>query len=89
MAQKYRSFQEIDEHLQILKLQREIDKESLKLRLNRTKTDLFPQKLVQGMGMTLTRNGAWKSLFLAFAIKKVLRQLEKTTRRKPINQTSR
>lgn len=44
----YNSFSEIDHRLKILSLQREIDKESLKLNLNRFKLDLCPTQLLGG-----------------------------------------
>ena len=44
----YSSFSEIDQRLKILSLQREIDKESLKLNLNRLKMDLYPTRFISG-----------------------------------------
>ncbi|MCP4978559.1 MAG: hypothetical protein GY931_20630 [Maribacter sp.] len=44
----YSSFSEIDYRLKILSLQREIDKESLKLNLNRLKIDLYPSNFMVG-----------------------------------------
>lgn len=44
----YSSFSEIDHRLKILGLQREIDKESLKLNLNRLKIDLYPSNFMVG-----------------------------------------
>ena len=40
MIKQYNSFEEIDNRLKILKLQREINKESLKLNLKHSKIDL-------------------------------------------------
>jgi hypothetical protein len=40
MIKQYNSFEEIDNQLKILKLQREINKESLKLNLKHSKIDL-------------------------------------------------
>lgn len=44
----YNSFTEIDHRLKILSLQREIDKESLKLNLNRLRIDLYPSNFMVG-----------------------------------------
>lgn len=48
MMKQYSSFSEIDYRLKILSLQREIDKESLKLNLNRLKIDLYPSNFMVG-----------------------------------------
>lgn len=48
MIRHYNSFKEIDDRLKILSLQREIDKESLKLNLKRSKTDLTSLNVVSG-----------------------------------------
>jgi hypothetical protein len=45
--QIYNSFEEIDNHLKILKLKREIDKECLKLHLKNSKIRLNPINIVQ------------------------------------------
>lgn len=44
----YTSFDEIDRDLQILKLQREIGKEELKLKIQKTKNNLLPTNLLGG-----------------------------------------
>lgn len=61
----YSSFTEIDERLRILRLQREISKESLKLHLNSAKTIVSPARLVGGF------SGIVQKLVLTFAIKKL------------------
>ena len=48
MMKNYSSFTEIDQRLKILGLQREIDKESLKLNLHRLKIDLYPSRFMVG-----------------------------------------
>jgi hypothetical protein len=65
MAKQYNSFSEIDQRLQILKLQRQIDTESVKLHLNRTKANLYPTVLLGGT------KGILQKLLLTFAIKKL------------------
>ncbi len=47
---QYTSFAEINQDLRILRLQREIDKEQLKLMVKETKSQLYPTNLLGGMG---------------------------------------
>ncbi len=61
----YNSFVEIDERLQILRLQREIDKESIKLHLNQAKSSLNPTRWIGGF------NGLIQKVILTFAINKI------------------
>ena len=56
IPKEYKSFKEIDERLNILKLQREIDQESLKLHFYRAKVDLVPSRFLQGLGTTITQS---------------------------------
>ncbi|MGB5668320.1 MAG: DUF6327 family protein [Maribacter sp.] len=53
---QYSSFKEIDYRLKILSLQREIDKESLKLNLNRLKFDLYPSRFIVGLKEIVQRS---------------------------------
>jgi len=62
---QYNSFVEIDERLRILRLQREIDTESIKLHLNQAKSSLYPTRWVGGF------NGLAQKVILTFAIKKL------------------
>ncbi|MFT5737435.1 MAG: hypothetical protein ACI9SG_001784 [Maribacter sp.] len=82
IPREYKSFEEIDARLKILKLQREIDQESLKLHFHRAKVDLVPSKLLQGLGSTLTHSGTWKNMLLAIVTKKVLGMLRKRHQKK-------
>ncbi|MFD0797327.1 DUF6327 family protein [Maribacter chungangensis] len=61
----YSSFTEIDEQLRILRLRRDISKESLVLRINRAKTTFYPINCVGGL------SGLVQKLVLTFAIKKL------------------
>lgn len=72
MKKEYRSFKEVDTRLKILKLQREIDQESLKLHYYRVKTDLTPLNLIKSVGTNIGPSGAWKNLLVAYFAKKVL-----------------
>ena len=47
---QFTTFDEIDERLKILKLQKEIDRESIKLNWNRTKASLYPTHLLGNIG---------------------------------------
>ncbi len=82
MLREYKSFEEIDTRLKVLKLKREIDQESLKLHFRRAKVDLVPSKLLQGLGSTLTHSGTWKNMLIAFVTKKVLGMLRKRHQKK-------
>lgn len=62
---QYNSFVEIDERLHILRLQREIDKESIKLHLNQAKSSLNPSRWVGGV------NGLIQKVILTLVIKKL------------------
>ena len=68
IAKKYNSFEEVDHRLKTLKLQREIDKESLKLNFNRTRESLYPTKILGGFG------GVIQKLVIAFVAKKLLKK---------------
>lgn len=46
MMKEYRSFEEVERDLKILKLQTEIDKEEIKLALDQTKKSLSPKSLI-------------------------------------------
>lgn len=77
MIKEYKSFEEIDARLKVLKLQREIDQESLKLHYYKAKVDLVPRKLILGLGATITQGDTWKNALLAFVTKKVLGVLKR------------
>ena len=64
----YNSFEEIDYKLKVLRLQREIDMEQVKLHLKDAKSNLLPNALLGGMGK-------WtKSLLISFIANKILRR---------------
>lgn len=70
----YNSFDEIDERLKILKLQREISKESFKYNLHNARTNFYPGQLVGGF------SGLLQKIALTFAIKKLSRIFRKHDR---------
>lgn len=84
MATTYRSFEEIDQRLKILSLQRQIHKESLKLHLSQTKSDLVPRRLVQSLNLNLGEGRTIKNLLMAFFIKKALTVLQGFKKDKPL-----
>ena len=59
MAQNrnYRSFDEIDDHLKILRLKREIDSESLRINLAMVKARLHPSRLIGQTGNLFLKIG--------------------------------
>lgn len=67
MTKRYRSFEEINARLKVLKLLREIDTENLKLHVNRAKTNFYPPQLLGGVSNTI------QQVMLTFAIKKLSR----------------
>lgn len=83
MVKEYKSFKEIETRLKVLKLQREIDKESLKLYFYRAKADLVPRKMLQGLGSTLAQSGTWKNILMTYVTKKVLDMLRKRRQKEP------
>ncbi len=71
IPKKYTSFKEIDNDLKILKLQREIDLENLKMNFNLTKQSLQPSHLLGGFG------GLVKSFLISLFAKKVFSKFSK------------
>ncbi|NVN17091.1 hypothetical protein GUA46_01950 [Muricauda sp. HICW] len=52
---QYTSFEDIDRDLKILKLQRQIDEEQVKLSLQKTKEELYPTNILAGMAPLLQK----------------------------------
>ena len=52
---EYRSFEEVDRDLKILKLQNEIDKEELKLNIKRVKKEISPKVLLGNLSDLLKK----------------------------------
>ena len=61
----YSSFKEIDKRLKILSLQKDIDKESIKWNLSRSKNYFCPTNIVGGFG------GFLQTIILTFITKKL------------------
>ncbi len=65
----YSSFNEIDKDLKILRLEREIEVEHIKLGYTRARESLYPTQLLGGVP------GILKKLFISIAAKKILNRL--------------
>jgi hypothetical protein len=65
MGNQYNSFKEIDERLLVLKLQREIEMESVKLNINQVKANLRPLQLAGSL------KGSIQQMLLIYAIRKL------------------
>lgn len=66
---KYNSFEDIDRDLQILKLQRQIDEEKLKLSVEQVKQELYPSNLFGGLAPIIQK------IAISLIAKKVLQKL--------------
>ncbi|GGW43540.1 DUF6327 family protein [Arenibacter certesii] len=65
----FTSFEEIDHRLRILKLQRQIELEQMKLQVKGAKNNIVPTALMGGVGK-------WsKRLLISFISRKILRKL--------------
>lgn len=56
MMREYKNFKEIERDLQLLKLQKEIDKEKLLLNYNQTKESMSPKKLLKSAAGSIFKN---------------------------------
>ncbi|WP_273565717.1 DUF6327 family protein [Maribacter halichondriae] len=79
MITKYNSFEEIDARLKILRLQREIATENLKLHLNKVKSDLSPVQFFSGF------KGSLQQMALTFALQKLSRLFRRTRQLELLN----
>ncbi len=70
---EYRSFEEIDRDLKILKLQNQIDKEELKLSYKHTKESLNPITIIGNMiGSIAQKALVLKAVSKLFGVKRVV-----------------
>lgn len=53
---EYKSFKEVERDLQLLKLQKEIDKEKLLLNYNQTKESLSPKRILKSAAGSIFKN---------------------------------
>lgn len=66
---QYNSFEDIEQDLRILKLQRQIDEEKLKLSFENTKKELYPVNILGGMAPLLQK------IAISLVAKKVLQKI--------------
>jgi len=76
-AINYSSFEEIDQQLKILWLQREIAHENIKLGFKRTKKNLYPKNLLGGIDNLGGTIPFIQSLLITFLTDKILKKLKK------------
>lgn len=69
---EYISFDDINRRLNVLKLQQEIEQESLKLHFYRAKADLVPHYLISEMSTAIIQSSTLKNMLLVFLTKKVI-----------------
>ncbi len=73
MMRVYSSFEEIDKDLKILKLQTEIDKEEIKLSIDRTKQGFSPMSFIgSAVGSIIQKALILKAVSKITGVKKVL-----------------
>lgn len=72
-AYRFSSFEEIDKRLKILKLEKEIDKESFKFDLLSLRKNMYPVVFSGGIG------GLVQILIISFVSKKISKLLHKKT----------
>ena len=76
-AINYSSFEEVDQQLKILWLQKEIAHENIKLGFKKTKNNLYPKNLLGGIN-NLGGTGAFiQSILITFLTDKILKILKK------------
>ncbi|MET6989515.1 DUF6327 family protein [Sediminicola arcticus] len=68
IAKKYSSFEEIDDRLKILRLQRDISRESLKFNLKKSKETFYPSHIFGEF------SGVIQKVLLSFVLKKVIKK---------------
>lgn len=71
MSKVYTTFDQIDKDLKILRLQREIEVENLKLSYVRARESLYPTQLLGGVP------GILKKLAFSIAAKKIMERLSR------------
>ena len=70
-TREYTNFADIEADLKILKLRREIDKETLKYRLQEAKTKVYPTNILGGMGNIVQK------IAVAFIARKLAKKISR------------
>lgn len=68
IAKKYSSFEEIDDRLKILRLQKDISRESLKFNLKKSRETFYPTHVLGEF------SGVIQKVLLGFILKKILKK---------------
>ena len=76
-AINYSSFEEIDQQLKILWLQKEIAHENIKLGFKRTKNSLYPKNILGGIDNFGGTIPFIQSIIITFLTDKILKKLKK------------
>ena len=76
-AINYSSFEEIDQQLKILWLQKEIAHENIKLGLKKTKNNLYPKNLLGGINNLGGLGPFIQSILITFFTDMILKKLKK------------
>jgi len=67
---QYTSFEDIDRDLKVLKLQRQIEEEKVKLSIQNTKNELYPSNILGGLAPLIQK------VAISLIAKKLLKKLD-------------
>nr|WP_297784298.1 DUF6327 family protein [uncultured Allomuricauda sp.] len=67
---QYTSFNEIDRDLKVLKLQRQIEEEKVKLAIHNTKEELYPTNILSGLAPLIQK------VAITLIAKKIMKKLD-------------
>jgi len=70
IQRQYTSFEDIDRDLKVLKLQRQIEEERVKLAIQNTKKELYPTNILGGLAPLLQKTA------ISLIAKKLLKKLD-------------
>ena len=70
IQRQYTSFEDIDSDLKVLKLQRQIEEERVKLAIQNTKKELYPTNILGGLAPLLQK------IAISLIAKKLLKKLD-------------
>ncbi|WP_062787335.1 DUF6327 family protein [Marinobacter sp. YWL01] len=70
IQRQYTSFEDIDRDLKVLKLQRQIEEEKVKLAIQNTKKELYPTNILGGLAPLLQK------IAISLIAKKLLKKLD-------------
>ena len=76
----YSSFEEIDQRLKILWLQKEIDHENIKLGIHRSKENLYPSNLMKAIDIPGGFGGFIQNIIITFIANKLYKKFVKKDR---------